>query len=165
MVQRRELKIKVEETDCAVSGFGGAAALIRVAQQSGLMEEMEESLKGMKKRRRGNRVSEMAMDVMLLMCVGGECIDDMRVLRADKGLRRLLGRCVMAPSTTRDFLWGVSERGRQGLGRVRRFLLSKVAEARREWRHWRRWIWMHHYLFRECKRLRRATREIEGGCR
>ena len=68
MVQRRELKIKVEETDCAVSGFGGAAALIRVAQQSGLMEEMEESLKGMKKRRRGHSVSEMAMDVMLLMC-------------------------------------------------------------------------------------------------
>ena len=35
------------------------------------------------------------LDLVLMQCAGGRCVDDLEVLRADEGLRRLLGRPVM----------------------------------------------------------------------
>jgi len=70
------------------------------------------------------------MDLMLLMCAGGECIDDLAVLREDRGLRRLLGRRVMASSTAHDFLRRADGRAMDGLAAVRRQGLRSMAAAR-----------------------------------
>ncbi|HUW61547.1 MAG TPA: hypothetical protein VMZ06_11115 [Candidatus Bathyarchaeia archaeon] len=69
---------------------------------------------------------------MLIPFSGGECIDDLAVLRADQGLERLLRRKVMAPSTGHDFLRRIQYVGLEGLGGVRRRQLACI--ARRLWR-------------------------------
>jgi hypothetical protein len=65
------------------------------------------------------------------MCVtlsGGSRIDDLEQLRQDEGLRRLLGRGVMAPSTAHDFLRRIRYDGLLGLSRVNRRMLERVAK-------------------------------------
>ena len=132
MIRQDELRVKVKETEAAVSGFGGLSGLIKVAQVSGMLSELERRLGGMKRRRRGYCLSAKALDLMLLMCAGGECIDDLSMLRSDRGLKRLLGRAVMAPSTAHDFLRKFGKRELGALSEVRRGLLGKIAEVRAE---------------------------------
>ena len=44
-------------------------------------------------------------DLVLMLAAGGECIDDVRLLAADSGLCRLLGRRPASAETLRDFLY------------------------------------------------------------
>ena len=83
MIEQKELKVKVEATDAAVTAFAGASALVQVAYQMGLLCDLDR-LPGMKKRRRGFSPGASVLDLMLLSCLGGECIDDLAVLRADR---------------------------------------------------------------------------------
>jgi len=129
MIRQNELKIKVGETKLAVTGFGGASALVGVAHQTGMVDALERRLR-VKRRRRGYASSASVMDLVLLMCSGGECIDDLSVLREDKGLGRLLGRRVMAPSTAHDFLRKARGCGLDALAAVRRVGLRSMASAR-----------------------------------
>jgi len=129
MIRQDELKIKLVETKSAVTGFGGASALVTVANQTGMLDALDRGL-NLKRRRRGYSPSASVMDLMLLMCAGGECIDDLAVLREDRGLRRLLGRGVMAPSTAHDFLRKAAGRAMEALAAVRRRGLGSMAAVR-----------------------------------
>ena len=58
-------------------------------------------------------------------------MDDLEVLRADEGLRRLLGRPVMAPSTAHEFLRRVGRRGGlKGLEGVNGKLVRRLMRAK-----------------------------------
>ena len=130
MIRQDELKVKVGETKSAVTGFGGVSALVGVAYQTGMVDALDSRLQQVKRRCRGYAPSASVVDLMLLLCAGGECIDDLAVLREDRGLRRLLGRRVMAPSTAHDFLRKAAGRGMAGLAAVRRQALGSMAAAR-----------------------------------
>jgi len=133
MIEQRELKVKVDETDAAVTAFGGASALVQVAHQTGLLCGLDR-LPGLKKRRRGFSPGTSVLDLMLLSCLGGECIDDLAVLRADRGLRRLLGRPVMAPSTAHDYLRRFGEPSMKDLAQCRRRLNGQIAREKQTFR-------------------------------
>jgi hypothetical protein len=102
-----------------------------VAQQTGLIKDIEQ-LVGVKRRRRGYSSGASALDLMLLLSGGGECIDDLEVLRKDKGLSRILGRRLMAPSSAHDFLRKIGKEQLRGLCEARRRLIAQVAAAREE---------------------------------
>ena len=131
MIHQEELKIKVGETDVAVTGFAGLCALVRVAHQTGLVRDLDRLVR-VKRRRRGYSPGASALDLMLLLSAGGECMDDLEVLRSDKGLSRLLRRRVMAPSTGHDFLRKIGEEQLRGLSEARRGMIAQVAAAREE---------------------------------
>jgi len=131
MIHQQELKVKVGETDVAVTGFAGLSALVGVGHQTGLVRDLDRLVR-VKRRRRGYSPGASVLDLMLLLSAGGECIDDLEVLRSDTGLSRLLGRRVMAASTGHDFLRKIGEQQLEGLSEARRRLIARVAEARGE---------------------------------
>lgn len=120
MIQQELIRMKVVEGDDSVTGFAGSVALCRHGFSTGLFTDMERHLGWVKSRRRGRSISSMLFDLILLPCAGGECIDDLSALRADRGLTRLLGRTVMAPSTAHDLLRTIGPAGLESLGAVRR---------------------------------------------
>ena len=86
-IQQQELNIKVGETDVAVTGIAGLSALVRI-----------------ERRRRRYSSEASTLDLMLLLSAGGECIDDLEVLRGDRGLSQIIGCRVMdlRPRTSQE---------------------------------------------------------------
>jgi len=129
-ISQKAIKVKVQQSEMAVTGFAGAAALVRLAQETGLLEELDRRL-AVKQRRRGLSPGTSVLDLMLLSCVGGACIDDLEILRSDGGLKRLLNRPILAPSTVHDFLRRFDAPAREGLAKAGRLLLKPGAQATR----------------------------------
>ena len=126
MIRQAKIRVKVEETDAAVTGLAGVPALVNLAHEMGLFKDVDAFVPP-KERDRGYAPSASVLDLMLIPCAGGECIDDLGVLRADQGLQRLLRRSVMAPSTAHDFLRRIQYVGLEGLGMVRQRQVAYVA--------------------------------------
>lgn len=131
MIRQGRIEVKVEETDVAVTGLGGLPILLNLAHETGLLRDLDALLPA-KERRRGYSPATAAFDLMLVPFSGGECIDDLAVLRADQGLERLLGRKVMAPSTAHDFLRRIQYVGLDGLGAARRRQLRHIARRKNQ---------------------------------
>lgn len=126
MIRQARVGVKVGETDAAVTGLAGVPVVVNLAHEMGLFTDVDALLPA-KERDRGYSGSASVFDLMLIPLAGGECIDDLAVLRADEGLERLLHRKVMAPSTAHDFLRRIQYVGLEGLGRVRQRQLAHVA--------------------------------------
>jgi len=62
--------------------------------------------------------AEQALDWIMTLTAGGQCGADLRVLRADRGARELLGHAAMAPRTGREFLARFDAAALERLGRV-----------------------------------------------
>jgi len=133
MIRQARVRVKVEETDAAVTGLAGIPALVNLAHEMGLFKDVD-ALVPAKERDRGYAPSASVLDLMLIPCAGGECIDDLAVLRADEGLQRLLRRSVMAPSTAHDFLRRIQYVGLEGLGTVRQRQVAYVARKNHQTR-------------------------------
>lgn len=129
MIPQDSIRVKVVEGRDSVTGFSGVVVLSKHAQAMGLFADAERHLGWVKERRRGRSVSSMLFDLMMVPCAGGECIDDLAALGADGGLRRLLGRTVMAPSTAHDFLRTIGPAGLEDLSAVRRGQLRHASKA------------------------------------
>jgi hypothetical protein len=128
MIRQARIGVKVEETDAAVTGLGGVPALVNLAHEMGLFRDVDAFVPP-KERDRGYSPSVSVFDLMLIPLAGGQCVDDLAVLRADQGLERLLHRKVMAPSTAHDFLRRIQYVGLEGLGRVRERQLAYIARS------------------------------------
>ena len=133
MIRQERIRVKVEETDATVTGLGGVPVLVNLAHEMGLFKDVD-ALLPPKERDRGYSPSASVFDLMLIPYAGGECIDDLAVLRADQGLARLLHRTVMAPSTAHDFLRRIQYVGLEGLARVRQRQLAHTARSQRQTR-------------------------------
>jgi len=131
MIRQERVRVKVAETDAAVTGLGGVPGLVNLAHEMGLFKDVD-ALLPPKERDRGYSPSASVFDLMLIPFAGGECIDDLAVLRADQGLERLLRRKVMAPSTAHDFLRRIQYVGLEGLGQVRQRQLAYVARRQNQ---------------------------------
>jgi hypothetical protein len=60
-------------------------------------------LVNVRERKRGYAERELIEAFVLLLAGGGECLDDIEVLRADRGLSRLVGRELPTADTLRGF--------------------------------------------------------------
>jgi len=127
MIHQTSISVKVGETDAAVTNFPGVVPLANLGRRLGLFDDLD-ALLPRKERDRGLANSAGVFDLMCIPLSGGECINDLEQLRQDQGLRRLLGRRVMPPSTAHDFLRRIRYDGLSGLAHVRRRMLGRMAK-------------------------------------
>ncbi len=73
---------------------------------------------------RGAAVFDALMRILLS---GGKYVENLAHLRQDKGLERLLGQKLMAPSTAHDFLRRICYGGMEGLGQTHQHMLARMA--------------------------------------
>lgn len=83
--------------------WAGAALLVELYRKSGVEAAVERAL-GKKRPPKGLREEQMVESFVLLSSLGGDCLDDMKRLRDDKGLEAILGYRPPAPETARQRL-------------------------------------------------------------
>lgn len=88
--------------------WAGASLLVDLYRQLGL-DETADKVFPAKKSSKGLRHGQMVESFVLLSALGGECIDDMKRLRGDEGLARMLSYLPPAPETARQWLGGFHE--------------------------------------------------------
>lgn len=116
--------VDVVEEAGTVTARGGLPLVAETMRILGVSHAIREHVQ-VRQRARGTGEVEMVEAVVMLLVAGGDCIDDMAVLRADDGLCRLLGRRLPSPDAVRRFLYefhdeGLIEQARQerGAGQV-----------------------------------------------
>lgn len=117
---RRQFRL-VEGDDTLVS-FGGGILLDEFIHRLGLPELIDRHVR-VKERERGYRESEAVLGLAVSMITGGECLDDLFVLREESGFSSLWSHGeIPHPTTMGDFL------RRFNLGHIRQ-LESVLAEC------------------------------------
>jgi hypothetical protein len=82
--------IEVVDDDAALTGHAGLPLVLETMRALGVSEVLDEAL-GIRRRNNGATDAQKAEALVMLMAAGGESVDDIEVLRADKGLGRLCG--------------------------------------------------------------------------
>lgn len=92
MKDQRILPYVVEVTDKpeGITAWAGLPSVVDTMRAFGLDVVIREQVK-VRKRNRGYNESKKVEALVLLLASGGECIDDINILKADAGLRRLVG--------------------------------------------------------------------------
>ncbi len=85
-----------------MTGHGGVALVVEAFRSLGLSEAVERHLR-LKRRALGYSEGTCVETVVALLAAGGECLDDVRVLAADRGLRRLWRRSALPSAATLRF--------------------------------------------------------------
>lgn len=85
------------------TAHAGVAVLVETLRISGVLAKAEKVLPA-KKNPKGLSHGQMIESVVVLSALGGECMDDMEILRRDQGLTAMLGYEPPAPSTLRSWL-------------------------------------------------------------
>lgn len=89
-----------------VTGRAGLPLLLETMMALHVGRAVKQHLK-LRKRNAGFSEAEMVEGLVLLLGAGGECLDDLTILAADKGLLRLCDRDKLpSPDTARSFLLG-----------------------------------------------------------
>jgi len=82
--------IEVVEDDATLTGHAGLPLVIETMRALGVSDVLDGAL-GIRQRQSGATDAKKVEALVLLMAAGGENIEDVEVLRADKGLMRLCG--------------------------------------------------------------------------
>jgi hypothetical protein len=83
--------IEVVDDDATLTGHAGLPLVLETMRALGVSEVLEGAL-GIRQRNNGATDAEKVEALVVLMAAGGDSVDDIEVLRADKGLQRLVGR-------------------------------------------------------------------------
>jgi hypothetical protein len=86
-----------------VTPWAGAALLVELYRKAGAEAAAARALPK-KRSSKGLKEGQMVESFVLLSALGGDCIDDMKRLREDKGLEAMLGYRPPAPETARQWL-------------------------------------------------------------
>lgn len=87
-----------------VTGRGGLPLVLETLRALGLDQAIAQHVH-VRARQSGYTEVEKIEALLLLLAAGGDCLDDIRVLQADGGLGRLLGRRLPSADTLRHFLY------------------------------------------------------------
>jgi hypothetical protein len=82
--------IEVVDDDATLTSHAGLPLVVEMMRALGVSDEVDRTL-AIRRRNSGATDAQKVEALVLLMAAGGECIDDIQVLRADKGLQRLVG--------------------------------------------------------------------------
>jgi hypothetical protein len=82
--------IEVVEEDASLTAHAGLPLVLETMRALGLSDGLNRTL-AIRRRNSGATDAQKVEALVLLMAAGGECVDDIEVLRADKGLTRLVG--------------------------------------------------------------------------
>mgnify|MGYP001586575439 CR=1 FL=1 len=86
-----------------LTALGGLPLVAQTFRTLKLHESVERHVE-VKQRARGFSESEVVESLMLLHGAGGDCVDDLRRLKADEGLEPMLGHAIPSPEMVRSFL-------------------------------------------------------------
>jgi hypothetical protein len=86
-----------------VTGRAGMAVVVEAAKALGVDKVVREHLE-IRERESGFSEAEKIEALLLLQSAGGECVEDIRILSADKGLERILERTLPSPDALHRFL-------------------------------------------------------------
>ena len=96
--------VELDPNSDGVTGRAGLALVAETMRALGLSQMIRGEIK-VRQRSRGYTEAAQVEAVVLLLASGGECLDDLEVLRKDAGLCRLLGTTLPSPDATRHFLY------------------------------------------------------------
>jgi hypothetical protein len=82
--------IEVVDDDATLTAHAGLPLVLETMRALDLSDGLNRTL-GIRRRNSGATDAQKVEALVLLMAAGGECVDDIEVLRADKGLTRLIG--------------------------------------------------------------------------
>ena len=101
-----EFLFEIDETPLeeTLTCYGGLPLFVRAARSLGLAASVKRNL-CLKQRRRGLDEACFVESFLALNALGGECLDDFEVLRADPGLPAMLGYEPPSPEAARKFLY------------------------------------------------------------
>jgi hypothetical protein len=85
------------------TAHAGVAVLVELLRCTGVLTVADRVLP-VKKNPKGLSHGQMVESIIVLSALGGECMDDMEIMRRDKGLQAILGYEPPAPSTLRNWL-------------------------------------------------------------
>ena len=88
----------------------GLPLVVETMRALGLDRVMGEQVR-VRQRASGYPEAEKLEALVLLLAAGGDCLDDIEILKADAGLERLLGRRLPAADTLRQFLYAFHDPG------------------------------------------------------
>jgi Transposase DDE domain group 1 len=88
----------------AVTGRAGLPLVLETMRALGLDQAIAQHVR-VRERQSGYTEVEKIEALVLLLAAGGDCLDDIRVLQADGGLGRLLGRRLPSADALRHFLY------------------------------------------------------------
>lgn len=122
-------KVEIDFTDAQLTGIGGWSLLARMAQQSGLLEQLAETIH-VKKRRRGASDAQMLWALIASLAAGNGALSDLDALCADPVGQRLLG-LEQVPSSRRlgEYLSRFDETAVDGLLSLARSLSQQIVPA------------------------------------
>ena len=95
--------MEVVEAADTVTARGGLPLAVEAMRALGVSRAIKQQVR-IRQRARGRDEVAMLEALVMLLVGGGECLDDLAVLRADQGLCRLLDREVPSPDAARRFL-------------------------------------------------------------
>jgi hypothetical protein len=107
---RLSFEYEVEADDGSVTSYGGLPIIIDVLRSQGVDNSIRKHVK-VKERACVHDEVAILEALVLMLAAGGECLDDMKLLAADKGLCRLLEREMPSPETVRNFLYAFHDEG------------------------------------------------------
>ena len=96
--------VEVVERADTVTGRAGLPLVLETMRALGLDQAIADHVH-IRERQSGYPETEKVEALVLLLAAGGDCLDDIRVLQADAGLTRLLGRRFPSADTLRHFLY------------------------------------------------------------
>src|SRR4051794_35520216 len=105
---RLSFEYEVEPDDGSVTSYGGLPIIIDVLRSQGVDRSIRQHVQ-VKERACVHDEVAIIEAVVLMLAAGGDCLDDMKMLAADKGLCRLLERELPSPETVRNFLYAFHE--------------------------------------------------------
>jgi hypothetical protein len=101
---RLPFQAQLVDTPAAVTAHAGLPLVIEAFRGLGLARAAREHVQ-FKQRLRGYAEATCVETLVALLAAGGECVDDVRVLQADEGLKRLWGKPALpSAETLRSFL-------------------------------------------------------------
>ncbi len=141
--------VEVSARADTLTGRAGLPLVVDLLRALGLERVIEAEVR-VRERASGYTEGEKIEALVLLLAAGGDCLDDITVLKSDAGLERLLGRTLPAADTLRNFLYAfhapdliaaaqaqrapgevacipAENAALQGLGRVNAALVQQVA--------------------------------------
>jgi hypothetical protein len=97
-------RVEVIPTNDKVTGRAGLPLIVELLAAFGMTEVIHRELK-IRQRSSGYREGELLEDIAMLMAAGGDCVADIKILKADGGLCRMLDRKLPSEDALFDFLY------------------------------------------------------------
>ena len=97
------IQLSSEPEAALLTALGGLPLVAQTFRTLKLHDSVERHVV-VKQRERGFSESEVLESLVLLHAAGGDCVDDLRRLKADEGLEAMLGHAIPSPEMVRPFL-------------------------------------------------------------